>query len=68
MSHLKNIPADRIKIAMPFVQGIGVDKKDEAIINAIIVLAKSMGMGLIAEGVEIEKLLKQAMKKNPTDH
>jgi diguanylate cyclase (GGDEF)-like protein len=52
LSYLKYLPADRIKIAMPFVQGIEVSTKDEAITKAIIVLAKSMGMGVIAEGVE----------------
>ena len=57
LNYLKNIPADRIKIAMPFVQGINVNSKDEFITKAIIVLARSMNMGLIAEGVENENQL-----------
>ena len=49
---LKLLPIDRIKIPMPFIQGINRDEKDEAITKAIIVLAKNMGMDIIAEGVE----------------
>lgn len=54
LSYLKNLPANRIKIAMPFVQGLSVNSKDESITKAIIVLAKNMNMGLIAEGVETQ--------------
>jgi EAL domain-containing protein (putative c-di-GMP-specific phosphodiesterase class I) len=57
LSYLKNLPANRIKIAMPFVHGINVNNKDESITKAIIVLAKNMNMGLIAEGVETQMQL-----------
>jgi diguanylate cyclase (GGDEF)-like protein len=57
LSYLKNLPANRIKIAMPFVHGINVNNKDESITKAIIVLAKNMNMGLIAEGVETQAQL-----------
>ncbi len=52
MNYLKNMPIDRIKIAMPFIQGLDISEKDQAITKAIIILAKSMGMSVIAEGVE----------------
>jgi EAL domain-containing protein (putative c-di-GMP-specific phosphodiesterase class I) len=54
LSYLKHLPVDRIKLAMPFVQGLEVSDKDQAITKAVIILAKSMGMGIIAEGVETE--------------
>lgn len=57
LNYLKQLPVDRIKIAMPFIQGIDISKEDEAITIAIIVLAKSMGLGVIAEGVETNKQL-----------
>ena len=40
---------------MPFVQGIAVNDKDEAIIKAIIVLARNLEMSVIAEGVETKQ-------------
>ena len=57
LNYLKQLPIDKIKIAMPFVQGINVSDKDEAITKAIIVLAKSLGLRVIAEGVETETQL-----------
>ncbi|MGE5627454.1 MAG: EAL domain-containing protein [Solirubrobacterales bacterium] len=52
LNYLKHLPIDRIKIAMQFVQGIQINEKDEAIIKAILVLAKNMGLGVVVEGVE----------------
>lgn len=52
MNHLKQLPVDRIKIPMPFIHGIDMGPKDQAITKSIIVLAKSLGLGVIAEGVE----------------
>ena len=55
MNHLKQLPIDKIKIPMPFVQGIDVSEKDEAITKSIIVLAKSLGLSVLAEGVETKE-------------
>lgn len=52
LNYLKRLPIDRLKIAMTFVQGITVNRKDEAIINAIIALANNLEIMTIAEGVE----------------
>ncbi len=57
LNYLKQLPVDKIKIAMPFVQGINVSEKDEAITKAIIVLGKSLGLRVIAEGVETKNQL-----------
>lgn len=43
---------DRLKMAMEFVRGIGKDEKDEALSLVIINLAKTLGLKVIAEGVE----------------
>jgi diguanylate cyclase (GGDEF)-like protein len=57
MNYLKELPVDKIKIALPFIQGIGVSDKDEAITRAIIVMAENMGLSVIAEGVETKNQL-----------
>lgn len=57
LNYLKQLPVDKIKIPMTFIQGIDVSSTDEAITKAIIVLANSMGLGVIAEGVETKNQL-----------
>jgi len=52
LSYLKNLPCDRIKIDKSFVRGIGENETTEAIIEAVVVLARRMRMEIIAEGVE----------------
>jgi len=52
LNYLKRLPIDKLKIAMTFIQGISVNRKDEAIINAIIALANNLEIRTIAEGVE----------------
>jgi EAL domain-containing protein (putative c-di-GMP-specific phosphodiesterase class I) len=57
LSRLKDLPVDRIKIDMQFIRGISVNSKDESIISVMIYLAKSLGLKVIAEGVETENHL-----------
>ena len=57
LNYIKQLPVDKIKIAMSFIQGININEKDEAIINVIIVLAKNLGLKVIAEGVETKEQL-----------
>ena len=57
MSHLKNFPVDRLKIDRSFVKGVTTDPDDKAITMAVLSMAKSMHMGVVAEGVEnVEQL------------
>ena len=52
LSYLKRFPIDIIKIDRTFVNGIPSDRDDTAISTAIVVLAHSMELQVIAEGVE----------------
>lgn len=56
-SYLKRIPMDVIKIDRSFIQDITIDPHDRTIISAIIVMAHSLEMEVVAEGVETEKQL-----------
>lgn len=52
LSYLKNFPIDRIKIAQEFVRDIPADSSNTAIVQATIAMAESLGLQIIAEGVE----------------
>jgi diguanylate cyclase (GGDEF)-like protein len=52
LSYLRDFHADRLKIDMSFVRGIGANSADEAVIKAILALARTLGFAVVAEGVE----------------
>ncbi|MCL6635389.1 MAG: EAL domain-containing protein [Peptococcaceae bacterium] len=66
LSYLKRFPIDKLKIDKSFVREIGMDKDNEVIASTVIVLGKSLKIGVNAEGVENEEQL-DFLKKHQCD-
>jgi len=62
LSYLKALPVDSIKIDSSFVRDVHTDANDEAIIKAILAMAHSLRLSVVAEGVETQAQF-QALKE-----
>lgn len=52
LTHLQQYPVDVIKIDQSFIRSIGTDSGSQAITSAVLGLGRSLGMTVIAEGIE----------------
>jgi diguanylate cyclase (GGDEF)-like protein/PAS domain S-box-containing protein len=54
LRYVRDLPISTIKIDRSFVSGLGYSDHDEAIVNAVTQLARTLGLRVVAEGVETE--------------
>ncbi|WP_206957682.1 sensor domain-containing protein [Trinickia acidisoli] len=57
LSYIRNFHAERLKLDMSFVSGIGRHREDEVITRAILSLGRALGFKVVAEGVETDTQL-----------
>ncbi len=57
LGYLKQFPVDKVKVDRIFVQGVGTDPVDAAIVRAVVDLADAMHITAVAEGVETNEQL-----------
>jgi diguanylate cyclase (GGDEF)-like protein/PAS domain S-box-containing protein len=52
LTYLKRFPVEAIKVDRGFVKGLGIDAEDTTIVEAVVNLGRSLGLMVVAEGVE----------------
>jgi EAL domain-containing protein (putative c-di-GMP-specific phosphodiesterase class I) len=57
LAYLKRFPAQTVKLDRSFVKGLPHDRDDAAITQAVVAMAHSLGIGVVAEGVETQAQL-----------
>jgi len=67
LTYLKRLPVNKIKIDQSFIKEVPYDSEDVSIVKAIIALAKSLRLDIVAEGVEKEAQ-KEFLLENDCNH
>jgi diguanylate cyclase (GGDEF)-like protein/PAS domain S-box-containing protein len=62
LGYLKRFPVDVVKVDRSFVDGLGTDPEDSAIVAAVVSLGHALGLEVVAEGVETERQLAELVR------
>jgi diguanylate cyclase (GGDEF)-like protein/PAS domain S-box-containing protein len=62
LGYLKRFPVDVVKVDRSFVDGLGIDPEDSAIVAAVVSLGHALGLEVVAEGVETERQLAELVR------
>jgi diguanylate cyclase (GGDEF)-like protein/PAS domain S-box-containing protein len=57
LGYLRRFPVDTVKVDRSFVDGLGTETEDSAIVAAVVSLGHALGLTVVAEGVETERQL-----------
>jgi diguanylate cyclase (GGDEF)-like protein/PAS domain S-box-containing protein len=57
LGYLRRFPVDSVKVDRSFVDGLGTESEDSAIVAAVVSLGHALGLSVVAEGVETERQL-----------
>ena len=52
LTYLKRFPVEAIKVDKSFVSGLGIEQEDSTIVEAVVRLGQSLGLHVVAEGIE----------------
>ncbi len=63
LSYIKHLPVDVLKVDASFVRDIHKNEESRAIVKAVITLANTVGLNVIAEGVEMQQHLEELKKE-----
>ena len=62
LGYLKRFPVDSVKVDRSFIDGLGTDGEDSAIVAAVVSLGHALGLSVVAEGVETSGQLQELLK------
>lgn len=62
LGYLKRFPVDSVKVDRSFVDGLGTDSEDSAIVTAVVSLGHALGLSVVAEGVETSGQLQELLR------